>query len=161
MTVLLWSIRRFIHPCPWSKEQFSSKNTADTAAQWQILSFKSYVASQCQQCFFFFLKTSKYAIQKTHNSSMTYLSLPLHQHTSWWPHLKAGLVNIFILPIDQMTICNVKGVLWKDKHLEKFSPNCAVPLRSRGPQLLLVQSYGCHEHCFQMQHEVVFSKKLW
>ncbi len=48
----------------------ASKNTEDVAARWQILSLKSYVASQCQQynpCpFRFLLKAGKSTVTKTH-----------------------------------------------------------------------------------------------
>lgn len=45
----LWSIWWFIHLCPWSEKFSALRNTANIAAEWQILSFKSYDASHCQQ----------------------------------------------------------------------------------------------------------------
>ncbi len=45
--------------------------------------------------------------------------------------LKAALINIFILAIDQMTTCNVKHVTHHGKPTENDHPT-AVPLNSTG-----------------------------
>lgn len=43
--------------------------------------------------------------------------------------IKAALINICVLTIDEMTMCNVKGVLRSEEPKEK-SPNSAVSLSS-------------------------------
>ncbi len=43
--------------------------------------------------------------------------------------LKAAIINIFLLTMDQMTTCNVKGVSHSDEPTENYHP-AAVPLSS-------------------------------
>lgn len=41
--------------------------------------------------------------------------------------IKAALINIFTLRKDQMIMCNVKGVVSRDKLIENFHPTLHFP----------------------------------
>ncbi len=78
--------------------------------------------------------------------------------------IKAALINISTLTMDQMTMCNVKEVARSDEHTEDYHPTLQLPsalmsFSSFWFSFCLVRSHSSHQHCFLQQQAAGFSKK--
>ena len=95
---------------------------------------------------------------------------------AWFAWLKAALINIFILTVDQMTMCNVKGVACSDEPTENYHSNLQFPPAlqtvlafftaancfslTAWKTYCLVQSHRSHQPCFQQRTAVLGEKAL-